>query len=305
MKKISLLLLAISFAVISFGQTVNVHNGDTINRTDAKNMKQGYWEETNNGLILKGNYLNDKKDGAWVTYSAKGTITKIESYKDGKKEGVVITIDENGYYRGEANYHNDLLDGVSRTYAVGARLMSETYYKNGMPYGLKKTFYENTNKLQEETNYVNGLRNGVTKWYDSNGKLVAEYVYKNGKFEGVNKTYSTNGVLITEETFQNNLQNGAYKEYYDVVPPVNEEASVTKDTGKNPAGVKENRSMASESKGAKENKADTKSSTEPQTPKIKISGNYVNGKKEGKWYEYDETGKIVKTTIFKDGVEKK
>jgi antitoxin component YwqK of YwqJK toxin-antitoxin module len=31
----------------------------------------------------------------------------------------------------------------------------------------------------------------------------------------------------------------------------------------------------------------------------------VNGKKEGKWIEYDEKGNIRKTTYYKDDIEKK
>jgi antitoxin component YwqK of YwqJK toxin-antitoxin module len=279
--------MAILLAFVSFSQTTKIVNGDTINKTDLKNLKQYYWEETNNNIFSKGNYLNDKKDGIWVTYNFKGTLAKIETFKNGKKDGITINIDDNGYYKGEVNYHNDLLNGVSRTYAVGGRLMSEIYYKNGILNGPKKTYYESNSKIQEETNYLNGQRDSITKWYDTNGKLIAEYSYKNGKFEGVNKTYSANGNVLVEETYVNNVQNGQYKEYFDIEPVVSQNTT-SKDTDKKENVVsKENVSLKT------------------TTVKLKVSGNYLNGKKEGKWLEYDDKGAVIKTTTYKDGVKKK
>ncbi|MFA4851471.1 MAG: toxin-antitoxin system YwqK family antitoxin [Bacteroidales bacterium] len=287
MKKICLLLMAISLAFVSFSQTTKIVNGDTINKTDLKNLKQGYWEETNNKFLLKGNYLNDKKDGIWVTYNFKELATKIESFRNGEKDGIIINIDDNGYYKGEANYRNDLLNGVSRTYAVGGKLLSDINYKNGVLNGSKKTYYKSNNIMQEEANYLNGQRDGITKWYDTNGKLIAEYSYKNGKFEGVNKTYSANGDVLVEETYVNNIQNGPYKEYFDIEPVVSQN-TFSKDTDKKENVV---------------NKEDV--SLKTTTVKLKVSGNYLNGKKDGKWLEYDDKGAVIKTIVYKDGVEKK
>ena len=37
---------------------------------------------------------------------------------------------------------------------------------------------------------------------------------------------------------------------------------------------------------------------------IKLQGNYVNGIKDGPWTEYDELGKAIKITRYKNGVTK-
>jgi antitoxin component YwqK of YwqJK toxin-antitoxin module len=37
---------------------------------------------------------------------------------------------------------------------------------------------------------------------------------------------------------------------------------------------------------------------------MKIEGKYVNGIKEGAWIEFDELGKAVKTTKYKNGIAK-
>ena len=38
--------------------------------------------------------------------------------------------------------------------------------------------------------------------------------------------------------------------------------------------------------------------------KLKSAGPYINGVKDGEWIDYDETGKAVKKTKFKNGVAK-
>jgi antitoxin component YwqK of YwqJK toxin-antitoxin module len=258
MKKIYLLFLIISIAFISQGQTTTkVVNGDTINVTDSKNLKQGYWEESLNNVVSKGSYLDDKKNGVWTTYGAKGSVNSIINYKNGKKHGVSISLDDYGYLKSESFYKNDQLHGIYRAYASGGRLISESNYTNGALNGQKKTYYETNAKLQEESTYVNGLKEGKSLWYDTDGKLIAQYSYKNGKFEGVNYTFYTSGNLQTEETYSKDIQTGHYKEYFD----------------------------------------DAKST-------LKLSGNYVDGKKDGKWIEYDNKGSIIKTTVYKNGIEK-
>ena len=37
---------------------------------------------------------------------------------------------------------------------------------------------------------------------------------------------------------------------------------------------------------------------------LKIKGFYKDGKKEGKWYSYDENGVILEITKYKNGVKK-
>ena len=37
---------------------------------------------------------------------------------------------------------------------------------------------------------------------------------------------------------------------------------------------------------------------------IKTKGFYKNGKKEGKWYTYDESGAVIEINKYKNGVKK-
>ena len=93
-------LLFLLFLVISsrgFSQagsfTIGV-KGDTLNKVDMKNMKQGKWVERRDeirgepGDEEEGEYKNNRREGTWRIYSLQGDLTALEFYKWGNKDGV-------------------------------------------------------------------------------------------------------------------------------------------------------------------------------------------------------------------------
>ncbi|MBP7808934.1 MAG: hypothetical protein KA163_06560 [Bacteroidia bacterium] len=76
------------------GNTYLDTGGDTVNRFDTKNRKQGKWmvwreganenSSTNiNSLESEGFYKNDKKEGYWKNYTLYGEITDSILYVNG------------------------------------------------------------------------------------------------------------------------------------------------------------------------------------------------------------------------------
>ncbi len=67
--------------------------GDTLNRVNAKGLKQGPWtirvEELrgNPGYEEEGYFMNDKKEGRWVRYSLQGDKQAVENFRWGQKDG--------------------------------------------------------------------------------------------------------------------------------------------------------------------------------------------------------------------------
>lgn len=67
--------------------------GDTLNRVDAKGLKQGPWSIHVNelrgepGYEEEGYFKNDKKEGRWVRYSLQGDKLAAENYRWGQKDG--------------------------------------------------------------------------------------------------------------------------------------------------------------------------------------------------------------------------
>ena len=63
-------LLLVIFSSNSFSQTFKIFNGDTINRIDAKGLKQGEWRKyyKNDNLFTKGFFVDDIAIGTWKTF---------------------------------------------------------------------------------------------------------------------------------------------------------------------------------------------------------------------------------------------
>lgn len=68
--------------------------GDTLNRVDAKGLKQGPWVITVPELRgepsydEEGYFKDDKKTGPWRKYNANGDMIALENYRFGGKDGV-------------------------------------------------------------------------------------------------------------------------------------------------------------------------------------------------------------------------
>lgn len=67
--------------------------GDTLNRIDQNNKKQGPWVihvdalRGEQGYEEEGYFADDKKEGTWRRYNLVGDLTAIENYKWGEKDG--------------------------------------------------------------------------------------------------------------------------------------------------------------------------------------------------------------------------
>jgi len=95
MRTLTLLFLLLSFN--GFAQQWKSYiigvKGDTLNRVDAKNRKQGRWVERvenargERGYEEQGFYVNGQKEGQWQRFSLEGDLVAIENYKWGYKNG--------------------------------------------------------------------------------------------------------------------------------------------------------------------------------------------------------------------------
>ena len=93
--------------------------------------------------------------------------------------------------------------GVVRTYYDDAktRLKEEYFINAGKKEGIYKLYGYN-GQLDEEVNYIDGLKNGITKsYYYENGQLKEEYFINAGKRNGIYKSYWEDGQLYGEVNF--------------------------------------------------------------------------------------------------------
>jgi len=68
----------------TFSQTYIVALGDTINRIDKNNMKQGFWFEKIGEDNLVGNYKDNIKVKGWRKFNERGDLIRSYLYRKGK-----------------------------------------------------------------------------------------------------------------------------------------------------------------------------------------------------------------------------
>jgi hypothetical protein len=98
-----LLLLFVSIKGFSqAGSFIIGVKGDTLNKVDMKNMKQGKWVERKDeirgepGDEEEGEYKNNRREGTWRIYSLQGDLTGLEFYKWGNKDGICQYFNSSG-----------------------------------------------------------------------------------------------------------------------------------------------------------------------------------------------------------------
>ncbi len=179
--KTSLLWILCFFALQSFGQIKKVKpnvikptrpinipdyivavDGDTINRTDDFNNKQGRWIITKTSKYEDyeskeiGNYINNKKNGVWKKVENLKTVA-LENYKDDKLNGEVKYYSE-GFLSCIGNYYG--------LYSTGK--LDSIYVTNPVTEQVKLCILPTD---------LGSVKEGLWKYFYPNGKLMKEDLY--------------------------------------------------------------------------------------------------------------------------------
>jgi antitoxin component YwqK of YwqJK toxin-antitoxin module len=104
-------------------------------------------------------------------------------------------------------------DGKIVEYDDEEKLAAEYHYLDGLRDGITKYFYA-TGKLYAEISYVKGVQNGATKYFHENGKIMAAFTFLDGEREGVGKGYNADGKLSWDAHYKTGFLNGTCTDYY-------------------------------------------------------------------------------------------
>ena len=142
------------------------------------------------------NYEHGTLVGDYTELYEKGGIKEKGQYdKKGKKTGLWQSKTKQGQNIEDTEYKNGERDGTRKTYFDDNTLKKVETYKNGELDGLTTEYNYRTRKLESETTYVAGRRQGPFKEYQEDGKtLKAEGENKNGNVIK-RKSYYPNGKL--------------------------------------------------------------------------------------------------------------
>ncbi len=207
-----ILVLGLLLSVSSFSQDFKVFKGDTINRKDAKGLKQGIWRKyyRTDTLCSESRFLNDKPVGISKTWYESGMLKAVVQFGKNSLRGEGISYFESGKIMAKGIYQGQQKDSIWIYYHEKADTISAIEkYKSGIPEGTWKVFYED-GVLAHELNYKKGKKEGIVKQYNMDGTLIFEINYVNGVENGLSILYYTNGKLREKGLYKNGERDGKW-----------------------------------------------------------------------------------------------
>ena len=253
-----------------------------VNVIDVNGKKQGKWVYLGKdrpdlgypleGKIEEGTYKDDRKEGEWIKYHHDGVTPRLRGYYiNNRPQGEYVKYHPNGKVKEKGSFErNKYIDSLTR--------------------------FTSTGQLEYQAVYnAEGKEDGKVKYYYANGQLEFEYTSNNGNPVGEAVRY---------------YENGDVKEILEYGP----DGTVMKREEKemvNPS-VKVVNPNASREKAPKAAAPRTKgvpflpqgyNKVYNDNDEIWLDGIFKNGNLwEGKVYEYDKDGILLKVKVFKEGV---
>jgi antitoxin component YwqK of YwqJK toxin-antitoxin module len=251
--------------------------------------------------------------------SSEGTM------REGKPDGYWKTYFENGKMKSEGNRKMFQLDSTWKFYNDAGSLVLEYYYKNGKKNGYRKNYDAKLHYVASEENYLNDVKQGVTKIFYRNGSVKQRVPFKDGREDGQGFEYDTTGIIITIIDYKagfikkqekinrrdkNGLKQNVWKEFYPNGKLKNE-CTYVNDLRE---GYLKEYSMNGDLQNTTKYISGKIVENPPELARldtrteyyeggiIKSSGTYKNGIPEGTYREYSLDGKITSSKIFKDGI---
>jgi len=238
----------------------------------------------NGAVMARGKYIGQQKDSTWNYYAEDGGLRKVERFVDGKFNGEQVTYYPTGQVAEREERRAGELHGPSKSWFANGKLKSEANYVKGEAEG-RMTFYHPNGNKEIEGDVVNGVRDGTWYYFNADGSIQVQVLYAKGQ-------------VVKERK-----ENGTFKEYFDDERPKSE---VTYKKGKREGKFIEWHDngkwvmKASKPDEAMGLPSDMERVLEGQTKKRE--GAYVNDQLDGEVREYDEKGKLLKSTKYVGGV---
>lgn len=265
-------------------KSYEIYNGDTINRVDVNNKKQGWWvifgktARKARGFapeakVEEGEYSNSRKIGLWKKYWPNENVRSEITYKSGRTNGPFTTYYESGKIEEKGFWKNNRYTGDFTR-----------YHKNGTP--------SQQLKFNED-----GKRDGEQKFFYENGQEELVFTVKKGIEDGKLTRYYANGDVKEEKVFNNGEVDPASVKNYEPKKPmieVEEEDVVPVKTAKTDPEDKPNPAVEFVKDGY--NKLVNKNK------QISQDGIFKRGKLyTGKWYRYNSDGILLRIEKYRNG----
>lgn len=188
-------------------------------------------------------------------------------------------------------------NGYNKFYYDNGKISSEGSMREGKPDGYWKTYYLN-GKIKSEGNRKNYELDSVWKFYNEKGKIISEINYVSGKKEGIKKSWDPNGYILSEEGMVADIKQGISLTYYEP-----DDSTETK--GKTKSKIIFDKGKENGLAYEYDKEGNIKTILEYDYGVLKkqeeINRTDKQGKKQGVWKDFYETGNVKSETNFLNG----
>jgi antitoxin component YwqK of YwqJK toxin-antitoxin module len=157
-------------------------------------------------------------------------------------------------------------------------------FKDDHPYGTFYYYYPSSKKKAIITHDLKTKRSEAIMYHE-NGVVIATGIYKNQKKDSIWNYYGPSGRLSYKETYKNGMLNGQRAIFYV------------------PEDVEDKSQRVSRLENYVNNVLDGEVKEFFDFGTVKMTGRYVNGKKEGKFITNDINGKTMFVEYYKNGLK--
>lgn len=207
----TLCLFIILTACTAFSQT-------DVNKLDESGQKHGLWK----GIFAEskrpryeGTFNHGKETGIFTYFddTKAQSIIATRTFNDQDQSAYTVFYDQKKNIVSEGKVINRDYDGDWKYYHEAAKtVMTLEHYKNGKLQGLRSVYYPST-LLAEETNYVDGIKQGSYKKYTEKGIVLESANYKNGNFDGQAVYKDPTGNTVAQGKYVDGKKKGIWQFY--------------------------------------------------------------------------------------------
>lgn len=228
----------------------------------------------NNENMENATGANKPYTGQCETCHMNGTLERRVTFVNGKQQGIDTTYYASGCPQVIRNHVQGVEHGQWIYFYDSTNYMAwEMNYMAGEKHG-KHIFFAPNGDTTKWENYNNGLLHGTKRTYYPDSKIQREVNYVNGVMDGKFKVYNNKGVVIEELNYKMGKKHEECKYYYDDGVPLQTEHY--------DMGIKDGEFKIFYYNGT-----------------VQVSETYKKGIKEGWFMEYYPDGVTKNRTLYK------
>lgn len=191
-----------------------VGQNDTLNRTDNRGNKTGYWiyHDPTGVKVYEGFFREGRPVGRFLRFHSNGRTRAEMNYLPGGNLVETRLFDPEGRMRAEGTYLNQKKEGLWSFYSGKNIPVYRIRYSKGMING-EALRYDASGALLEETHWAGNVLSGLQVIYYPDGKPQAKINYRQGVIDGPYELLFPDGTTEVQGAYSSDLKTGQWIYY--------------------------------------------------------------------------------------------